>query len=172
MDTEQLADLIGIILGKIPYPWAKNKNCYSRSAKNLVLATIVHESDGGQYIEQVGGGPAKGICQMEPPTFRDHFDYMKINKNYRNWGITRQALLTLFRKSAKPDPDELKWNNALAIAMCRVHYLRAPNSLPPYNDLDAISRYWHSYYNRGDRPKQKIREFKEDYYHYVGEPPE
>lgn len=167
MDSNQLSNLISSVLGKIPYPWSKHENCYSRSARELILATILHESDGGRYIKQVGGGPGTGIIQMEPPTFRDIMDYMKRNKNWKNWGLTRQAILMKFSVGENPTVEQLEWNNGLAIAMCRVHYLRAPHSLPPHDNLDAISRYWFEHYNRGDNPIQKIKEFKEDYKHFT-----
>lgn len=39
--------------------------------RELLILTAKHESKGGQYLEQIGGGPARGAFQVEPATAKD-----------------------------------------------------------------------------------------------------
>ena len=43
----------------------------SQEAENLLMGTAAQESALGEYIRQLGNGPALGIFQMEPETFDD-----------------------------------------------------------------------------------------------------
>lgn len=38
-------------------------------------------------------------------------------------------------------------NLIYATAMCRVHYRRVPEPLPPAGDLEAQAAYWKAHYN-------------------------
>lgn len=42
---------------------------HSDRAELAILMIVAHESGGGKARKQIGGGPARGIIQMEPPTF-------------------------------------------------------------------------------------------------------
>lgn len=44
---------------------------YSRDASILLCAIMCHESARGEYIAQLGGGPAAGLFQIESDTARD-----------------------------------------------------------------------------------------------------
>jgi hypothetical protein len=52
-------------------PTLRRLGLWSKSAENLLMGTAAQESHLGTYLHQVGGGPAKGIFQMEPATERD-----------------------------------------------------------------------------------------------------
>lgn len=113
---------------------------YSLAAENLVLGTGAHESQ-YFYLSQVGGGPALGFWQMEPETFEDCWT------NYINFRTPLATAINGMRRPQPLAPSELVTNLALACAMCRVRYARAPAPLPAATDAAALAQYWKSYYN-------------------------
>jgi len=148
VNIEQLEkEIVEPMLHRMPYPYDTSTTCYSEKALKLVTATIIHESDSGEYVKQVGGGPALGICQMEPDTFFDHENYIDARKTDSGWQELWSAIRSNVIGRRYPDPEELLWNNGLAVAMCRLHYLRSPEPLPE-PELDAIADYWFDNYNR------------------------
>lgn len=112
-------------------------------ARDLVLATILHESNNLEYIKQVGGGPALGVCQMEPAThkslYADFLDY-------------RPSLAKEIKDAANcsnyypPDANELIHNLRYAVAMCRVKYYRVSEALPNNTPFE-LAGYWKRHYN-------------------------
>lgn len=122
-------------------------NLYSKSAEELIMGTIAHESLFGKYRKQIRG-PALGIIQMEPNTF--------------NWlkGVydDRFPFIKNFTSS------DLVNNDELAIIFCRLRYLVVPESLPSAGDLVGQARYWKKYYNTvygKGRVKDYIKHYKE-----------
>lgn len=129
MDKKQLIKLIKETLQEL--------RLYTPEALQLILGTIAQESHLGKYIEQIKG-PAKGICQMEPATYND------IWKNYLDFKPDLHD--AILRMSVTGDEaDEMRWNLKLAIAMCRVHYLRKKGAIP--HDLQGQAAYWKTHYN-------------------------
>lgn len=118
----------------------KPMNLYSPEAEELLVATCAQESAMGTYRRQVGG-PALGIFQMEPEDFNDIF------KNYLAYKPGLEADLCALASTQPPRPVEMVTNDAFAVAMARVHYLRSPGALPPAGDLCAIWEYYKQYYN-------------------------
>lgn len=112
---------------------------YSDNALNLLLGTCAQESTFGKYRRQFGGGPALGIFQMEPATFRDICD---------NFLRYKPELIRKTQKVSGVDcfePNDLINNDKLAICFARIHYLRIKESIP--GDLQGWARYWKKYYN-------------------------
>ena len=131
LDREQFRQLI-------INPVLLNLNLYSEAAAQLLIRTAVQESR-LTYIRQLGGGPALGVYQMEPATHDD------IWENYLEY---RTELADLVEKWARvATPHEMIGNLYYATAMCRVHYLRAPQALPDAEDLHGQARYWKTWYN-------------------------
>jgi hypothetical protein len=112
---------------------------YSKAAEELILGTICQESQCGRYLVQLGNGPAIGICQMEPRTFWDIED---------NFIKHRSGLREKINRVCKDFmPDEMAWNLRLSVAMCRIHYYRRPEPLPPVGNIRAQADYWKQHYN-------------------------
>lgn len=109
-----------------------------RAADELVLGTCLTES-GLEWLKQLGGGPAEGVAQMEPATFRDLLERF----------IVPRGLLPLVRRWSigEPTPEQMRGNLYLAVAMCRLHYRRVPAPLPAAGDAMALAQYWKRYYN-------------------------
>ena len=122
-------------------PTLERLELHSEAAENLVVGTALQESGGLRWLEQLGGGPARGVYQIEPAT---HDDVWKNFLGYRHkLADTIGALLA----SAPSRHEQLVTNLAYATAMARVHYLRVPEPLPEAGDVRALARYWKAHYN-------------------------
>lgn len=129
-----LEHVIRPVLADLPAAWR------GRSAERLLLGTAAHESDGFQALHQYRG-PACGLYQMEPPTFRAVQDWLDKRPD-----IARRV----YKWAANPvTPAQLDWNLALASAFARAYYFMAPAPLPDAEALPALADYWHRYWCRG-----------------------
>lgn len=122
-DKQQFSDLIIWTL--------KYFDLYSQAAVNLLLGTAAVESDFGTYLRQIGGGPARGIFQMEPPTY--------------GWLAERYSLK--YRKQCAQSFPEIEWDLRLAILFARLRYRVDPSPLPAANDVVTLACYWKNIYN-------------------------
>ena len=134
LDPEQLIE-------HVIRPTLEYLGWYSRAAEELVLGTAITESR-LRYIKQIGGGPAMGIYQMEPNTFRD------IKANYLSYNDDLYEMIESLRdRRDSTQEEELCYNLAYATAMCRAHYRRQPAKLPERGNAVAQATYWKQYYN-------------------------
>lgn len=131
MDKKQLKDLIRRVLFAL--------DLHSEAAENLLMGTAAQESALGEYIRQLGNGPALGIFQMEPVTFKD------IVQNYLQYKPELAKLVMAVSGVNALRSEYLEYNLALAICMCRVHYLRVSEKMP--DNLTGWAKYWKEYYN-------------------------
>ena len=144
---------------------------WSESAEELLMLTAAAESLGGQFLRQVGGGPARGIFQMEPATHNDIWrNYLLTSARRAPYAdrirglVPREALES--PEGAVRDITQLATNLGYAAAMCRAHYRRVPAALPPADDIRSLAAYWKAYYNThlgAGRPEEAI----EKYYAYT-----
>ena len=111
---------------------------YSPDSCNLVLGTIAQESGYGKYRKQIGG-PALGICQMEPNTFND------IVANYLRYHLDIVEQIKQVCGVGVLSAQDLVTNDKLAICMCRVHYLRQKGAIP--TTVEGYAQYWKQHYN-------------------------
>jgi len=135
---------------------------WSKAAEELILGTIAHESRLGTYLHQIGG-PALGICQIEPATHQDLWE------NYLSYRDDKAAMMLGFVsrnnsnvKSKSVDDQELVTNLAYSIAACRMIYYRKPYPLPQADDLLGLAGYWKTHYNT-EHGKGRIDQFESDY---------
>lgn len=113
---------------------------YSFNAERLLMGTAAVES-GFFYIQQLGGGPALGLFQMEPATF----DWL-LNELLRNDRLRRlRGLVVSMSGVANPGARELIFNNLFAAAMARIRYLAVNEPIPATVDQQAT--YWWNHYN-------------------------
>lgn len=149
LNKQQFKDLIERVL--------KDVGLNSPEAVNLLLGTAAQESGFGTYIRQTVG-PALGVFQMEPATFRDHCKWVfaqgnPLSSKVSGWSKFGTA-------------EELEWNLAFAIVMCRIHYLRVPHPLPDANDVSGLAEYWKRYYNTV-AGRGTVEQFIKNYKRYV-----
>jgi len=130
---------------------------YTPDSANLILGTIAQESAYGKYRKQLGNGPARGICQMEPATFNDIVDnFLRYHPDIveRIKSVCNCHLLPMY----------LQDNDKLAICMCRVHYLRQKGTIP--TTIEGYAKYWKQWYNT-PKGKGTEAEFIRNYHLYV-----
>lgn len=115
----------------------------SQAARQLILATSAQESRCGDYLKQMGNGPALGLYQMEPATANDLIDgWLKPTKR---WDTVKQ-----FASQAGMDqPYLISMVGELfyATAMARMKYFRASGPLPAYNDFEGMWAYYKKWWN-------------------------
>ncbi len=116
---------------------------YSADAEELLMATAANESNLGEYRTQAPSGPARGIFQMEGEDFND------IWVNFLHWkpGLAHQISDL---NNGQGTVDDLVNNDAYAIAMARVQYLRYPEAIPSASNIEAI---WALYKKRYNSPQ-------------------
>lgn len=111
------------------------------AGEQLVLGTGIQESL-LIHRQQLGGGPAMGLFQMEPATHDDIWNnFLKYKKSLAD------KVKNTLGDGQDPVPSSLKMNDYYAAAMCRVHYLRVRAALPKADDIDGMAHYWKDHYN-------------------------
>jgi hypothetical protein len=107
---------------------------------DLLMETAAHESLLGYYLTQLGGGPAKGLFQMEPATF----------ETVRKYAINTQPY-TVYKHLLDRTADEMEWDHKLAILMARLNYLSKPGAIPTTRSGRAAywKKYWNTYLGKG-----------------------
>jgi hypothetical protein len=111
------------------------------ASEKLLLGTAIQESL-LIHRQQLGGGPALGLFQMETATHDDCWN------NYLNF---RTRLSDRVKQTLDPGQEArattMKVNDRYAAAMCRVRYMRVAAALPAGNDIEAMANYWKEHYN-------------------------
>ncbi len=143
-------------------PTLKKIDLYSPYAEELLIMTMAHESNGGQYLKQVGGGPALGVYQMEKGTFNDLWRSLNDeNSNLHKYAI---KILLACDLSHQPDAEDMEGNLYLATAMARVYYARVRNPIP--TNLDDMSLYAKKYWNT-EYGKATAEDYLSAYYRFT-----
>jgi hypothetical protein len=114
---------------------------YSPNAEELLLATCANESNFGMYRVQGGGGPARGIFQMEAEDFND------IWTNYLAYHATLAFQIKNYNGGHQGTADDMIYNDPYSVCMARIHYARKPGALPDANNIEAIWAYYKQWYN-------------------------
>lgn len=110
---------------------------FSENAVELLTMICAHESHGGRYMRQVGGGPARGFFQIELPTHDSVWaNHDKIKQRARAYNIVQDAKLL---------ETDLRYNVFVAR-----HYL-AMDTAPLPKGYIEMAMYAKSYWNRGGK---------------------
>ncbi len=143
---------------EVVIPTLKYIGRYSEDAANLIVGTMWQESH-GEYIKQLGNGPALGFMQMEPATHDDIWNnYLK----YKGDLETKVKDLAIAHPSGKPSPNNLMYSLPYQVAMCRCHYLRVKEGIPNGKDVEGMAHYWKKYYNTSlgkGKPEEFVKNF-------------
>lgn len=123
---------------KRTFPGASNP-----AAVNLLLGTCFHESLGGTYLAQLGGGPARGIYQIEPRTELD------IWKTYltKSRAARRHFMKDLVGYRIHNARPLLTVDLEYQTALCRLVYYRHTFTWPDPEDLPALAEIWKKFFN-------------------------
>lgn len=131
MQYNQLKEAIVKILQKIQLP-------ISEDVVNLISEIACVESNCGDYIKQING-PACGIFQIEPNTAKDIINnYLAYRTQYKN------KVMSTYINSMTIE-ENLMYNLAFSVALCRVFFLRISESVP--STVEGRAEYWKKYYN-------------------------
>lgn len=119
---------------------------HSQAAEDLLLGTALTESN-LEWLTQHGDGPALGVYQIEPATFKDIWN---------RYLIARPDLNSKVEQFAGAAPDhltQLQTNLAFATAIARIKYWMDPAPLPSPHDMNhasyvyALGEVWKKCYN-------------------------
>lgn len=114
------------------------------AAEQLVMGTAAWESGGFRFIYQRPHGPALGLWQMEPTTFRWLRDQAFIN-DIKSYHVFVREMLRKHASRSTPDESELVWNLRLAAAYARARYIPARGFPERDNVLDQAAYYKKNY---------------------------
>lgn len=110
---------------------------FSEHGLELLTMLCAHESHGGKFLRQVGGGPARGHFQIELVTHDSVWDnHDRIVQRAKAFGIKRDAALL---------ETDLRYNVFVAR-----HYLAMDTAPLPKGFMD-MAMYAKSYWNRGGK---------------------
>jgi hypothetical protein len=132
---------------------------YSTKAEELLVITAAQESLGGTYLwqnDRLGfpKGPALGVYQMEPVTYRDLFEnYLRYNRRLQILGG-----LTV------EEPERMVYDIRYATVIARLNYYRFPAEIP--EDLEGQLRYYKKYWNT-ELGKATIAEARKNYERFL-----
>lgn len=107
---------------------------HSDHCVELLAMIVAHESLGGKYRRQVGGGPALGVYQMEPATHDSIWNHSDT--------IHGKAL----KLGIKRDLSKLEFDDRYATFVARCYLAMDKNPLP--KTPEAMAAYCKSYWNR------------------------
>lgn len=133
MSPSHLRDLISEVLMRV--------NLYSLSARELLMLTAAQESHCGEWLHQLGKGPALGIFQEEPATLQDLYD------NFLKYRPDLMKIMDDFTAAGMGQKLNLKANLAFQIAAARLDYLREPDPFPRYDDIPGLAAYYKRFWN-------------------------
>lgn len=131
---------------------------YSREAVQLLLGTEAAEGSLVHRV-QIGGGPARGLWQMEPETVVSLFEnYLRYRptlywKTLAMWLDITGDMARQWRSITAPTSRflayHLEHDDVFACAMARIKYLPAPAAIP--KTVEGQAAYWLRVYNAGGK---------------------
>jgi hypothetical protein len=113
-------------------------------AVNLLAGTLVAESE-GEYVHQLGAGPAIGLFEMEPATHDDCWiNFLNYPGQAELAAIVRATALA---GSLISGAAQMAGNDYYGCAMARVRYIRVKAAMPDATDAAGLCTYWKTWYN-------------------------
>jgi hypothetical protein len=135
------------------------------TGKNLLLGTFAHESRLGTYLVQIGGGPALGLGQVEPPTNNLVLSWLMAHKPDMYQAVKRIRGRTHINTgivSTDINLVALEHNHQYNCAIARCLYYSIQSPLPDEDDVEGMAHYWKKYYNT-EKGKGTVEGFVESY---------
>jgi hypothetical protein len=139
-------------------PTLDHLRMHSEAAENLLVGTALHESD-LTFLEQNGGGPARGIYQIEPDTLDD------LHENYLSYRPDLMTKLETIRGSGTTRLMSITGNLFYATAVARLIYYRKRPPLPRGDDITGLAHYWKRWYNTPSG-KGRVEDWIQSYEEY------
>jgi len=152
------------LLQYIIKPVLKILQLESPAAEQLLLGTVAQESRGGDFLKQVHG-PALGMYQMEPATYR-YLWSSYLPEQPRFYPLIRDFILTKDVYMVDVPATEMIGNLYLATAVARINYWRQPEALPAATDVGGLADYYKKYWNTAAGAATR-EEFRRHYKVYI-----
>jgi hypothetical protein len=144
MNKEQLVNLVIIpTLKEIP-------KGLTDEAVMAITMIIAHESRRGNFLKQMGNGPALGLINMEPPTYKSTWKFGdSIWDNAFMMGIVTEKD---FKKKRPPLVGRLIYDLRFNVFMCRQRLFMKPEKFPktPYQMSAYLKKFWNSVHGAAD----------------------
>ena len=119
-----------------------------RAELEQILGIAAVES-GLIHRRQIGGGPARGLWQMEPGSAKSLFDNSLVHNTIRHRKLMRLWLNLDIPHDWSPSLEDLAWhlehNDRFACAMARLYLTQFPEPLP--KTLEDQAATWKAQYN-------------------------
>jgi len=124
-----------------------------QDAVMLVLRTGAAES--GYFNQrQIGGGPGRGLWQIEPNTAKDILGRYLLRPSKSDLREAAERLLgsniEIYDRPYLLDLH-LQGNQILGIILCRLKYWPVKEPLPHSRYMDMQAQYWLTFYNAGGK---------------------
>jgi len=130
-------------------PVLKEMQCWSVDAENLLCGTALVESRLKSLV-QTPSGYAKGVFQIEEPTYQDVAKRFRERHFEKSERFLRFAALT----ALPPHAGLLIGNMYIGCYIARAKYYLNPEPVP--SELEAQAEYWNRIYNtRIDKEAQQ-----------------
>lgn len=123
-------------------PTLKEIGLYTVDAENLLVGTFLIESR-LTFLKQNPTGPALGLCQMEPATYKDLLLMLQKPKNIP---LLNRILTSLNMTQMPLDSLYLITNLKLAVIMCRLKYFFNPEAIPT-GSIEYLAAFYKKIYN-------------------------
>jgi len=153
LDVPFFARLITCVLDGSPFRHVER-------AVPLLLGVAATET-GLENIRQVGGGPARGIFQLEPVTARDLHTWLMRDAPFTYVVVERCGVK---RFSLEALEQSLLYQIVLARTL---FYVRDPQPLPEPQDIAEMARRYKVYYNTADGKGSEAK-YRADYARLIG----
>jgi hypothetical protein len=114
---------------------------YSPEAEEILMMISAHESTLGKNLKQIGGGPGRGVCQVEVPTMDDNWQHFLSGRRELAQQIGEVS------GCGYPSVDHLTYNPLYNILMARLWLYRRPGRLPAAHDVVGMAAYAKAEYN-------------------------
>ncbi|HBA73495.1 MAG TPA: hypothetical protein DCZ63_15270 [Geobacter sp.] len=137
-NAEAIRQIIRISLQPLT---ASRHPLYSPAAEEILIMIAAHESGFGRDLQQIGGGPALGLYQVEMRTLYD---------NYNNFLDARKQLARQIEDISGangPSAKQLQYNPIYSTIHARLKLYRSPGALPDAGDTAAMASYCKQHYN-------------------------
>lgn len=158
-NPESLRNIIRIALKPIT---ASRHPLWSPAAEEILLMIAAHESGLGTHLRQLGGGPGRGLYQIEPDTLSDNYD------NFIEAPLRRDLRRQIAEISGVSGPDlgHLQFNPIYGTIHARLKLYRSPGQLPDAHDVQGMAAYAKLHYNSpaGAATEEK---YLQDYFRLV-----